>query len=147
MLFYTGTTLAAAMYIVGAVEIVLVWSKKLRLPLTQPEITNIFPLPQFPHGTNRPTWLHGSPFSATSQKTRKQCTTISEFMGPVSCWSWVSDADHNFHQTFYLVFSIWHLRLFSGLNNQSPSVQLRFQRHPLNVTLFHWQQAVLCMSA
>lgn len=28
MLFYTGTTLAAAMYIVGAVEIVLVSEKK-----------------------------------------------------------------------------------------------------------------------
>lgn len=64
MLFYTGTTLAAAMYIVGAVEIVLVCLVKFQ---------------SFIHACgnmkfllrHRPTWLRGFPFLATLRRTRK----------------------------------------------------------------------------
>lgn len=48
MLFYTGTTLAAAMYIVGAVEIVLVSAFKLDKNLNNFQINNkmflVFPI-------------------------------------------------------------------------------------------------------
>lgn len=64
MLFYTGTTLAAAMYIVGAVEIVLVCLHLIIYEeyLTKKEI--FFHL--FRH-----IWLLGYPFSVILQKILK----------------------------------------------------------------------------
>ena len=42
MLFYTGTTLAAAMYIVGAVEIVLVSTVLMKFINTEQDITILY---------------------------------------------------------------------------------------------------------
>lgn len=73
MLFYTGTTLAAAMYIVGAVEIVLVSCQVIAVGL----FGKIF---------SRPTWLLGYRFLGILRKIRTQCTTISGYMELVYSW-------------------------------------------------------------
>lgn len=71
MLFYTGTTLAAAMYIIGAVEIVLVIVLSIILKYHQIQIryNAILKIFIFP----RLTWRHRLVYLETLQKTLTSC--------------------------------------------------------------------------
>jgi hypothetical protein len=69
-----------------------------------------------PLSSCRHTWHHGSPFSAISQKIRKLCTTTSEFMEQVFCWSWVSD-DNNFHCALHSTFPSCNLFLLTFITH------------------------------
>lgn len=66
---------------------------KLSLPLSPPSSGHSLALHVVKTQPYRLTWHHGSRFSETSPKIRMRCTTTSESMDLVSCWSWVSDDD------------------------------------------------------
>lgn len=78
MLFYTGTTLAAAMYIIGAVEIVLVIVLSIILKYHQIQIryNAILKIFIFP----RLTWRHRLVYLETLQKTLTSCIITFAYM-------------------------------------------------------------------
>jgi amino acid transporter len=91
MLFYTGTTLAAAMYIVGAVEIVLVSTstvssrfKNFVLKVWECFNTTLLFLSDLTlcmmYFLYRHIWPQVCPYLGTSPKMQILCTTISESM-------------------------------------------------------------------